>query len=553
MADPITITVVVETAVGVPIPGAHVELVVRRGAEWRVAQIGQLAPLTASLPDGFIQVEITASAPAYVDERLELTYWSGEHRWESTNPSVGVTEAGALTTVHLPLGRIRLAPIVMLPDDLLVDPTFLPGAVLATERGYRTVDTLLPLDEKVRVLSSTAIGNPNSLGWDRFRWGERQVNLADRGNWLILEYGDVSGRLDALRHLIGVWAPHSFVGARPPLVVQVTPNTRPPFYPADRRPFTGAYPYGCVALGAAVDKDTKKARLRDARQPFVELPANRCFGQYKVVYQLYAARPDIFEGPNGPILITLSPALLPSGPMRDPFQHPDGMGRLIAEVLRFLYANKLTLPMSTGGRSLRFRGREVLLGNSTRPISAPLGMPRSTITTIVTHSAGVVPVLELARQLARPKFPADFPEALWGGRNSYCDENWTNLWVIDGVATPGGIGIPDVGKPAAQVWSGWLRREGRRMALVYTPSGSSGAVAPELVVRTKGATTGASGAIAEAANQRVRWLHMSYTYLRADSSQNPPSVRPSFGALTDNAEQSHNKVYEFGVGYAAAR
>jgi hypothetical protein len=248
-------------------------------------------------------------------------------------------------------------------------------------------------------------------------------------------------------------------------------DTRTPFYPADSRRFTGAYPYGCVAAQDAVsDKATETVPLRSCRQAYAELPANRCLGQYKVVYQLYAARPDLFDGPNGPIVITLSPAFIAgTGPLRAPFEHPDGMGRMVAEVLRFPYARKLTLPMSAGGLHLRFQGSQVQLGG-TRPATAPIGIPQRTLTTVVCHSAGVIPVLNLARNLARPTFPTDFPETLWGGRNEYCDQNWTNLWVIDGVASPGGIGVPSPGGPAARTWA-VLKNEPRRCPC---PRGSRG-------------------------------------------------------------------------------
>jgi hypothetical protein len=77
-------------------------------------------------------------------------------------------------------------------------------------------------------------------------------------------------------------------------------------------------------------------------------------------------------------------------------------------------------------------------------------------------------------------------------------------------------------------------------------------VAPELIAGAV-ARSGKMGRIEEGSNSRVRWLHMAYTYLRADPAQNPEGVRPAFGPPSDDAEKSHNKVYEFGVGYAAAR
>jgi hypothetical protein len=319
-------------------------------------------------------------------------------------------------------------------------------------------------------------------------------------------------------------------------------------------PFTGIYPYGCVLPPDKVlDEKTRTTDLRSLRQAYAELPANRTLGQYKILHQLYAARPDLFPEATGPIVITPSPALVPStGPMRAPFDHPDGVGRMVAEVLRFLYAHKLTLPATAGALHLRFLGSEVRTVG-VRPTLGPLGLPKRTVTTVVTHSAGVGPVLTLAAgAVGRPGFPREFPEALWGGPSPYCRDSWQNLWVIDGVASPGGIGMPREGGPAAATWAAWLKqREGRRMAMTYTPSGLDKPVSGLLVT---GATSrsGAAGRIEESAGGRVRWLHMSYSYLKADPAQNPPDVRPGFCLPQDGADPVHNKIYEFGVGYAAA-
>jgi hypothetical protein len=557
VADPTQVVLNVTNAVGVTI-AATADVLVRRGAEWSQDHPGLSMPATVPLPAGFIQVTIDARAADHYGERLTLTYWSDQGTWEATNPSCTLETQGGQVTVTVPLGRVRFAPVVALDDAIRVPATasathpYLPGAVLINQQSYRTIN--LDPSEKMRVLSGKAIGNPNSPGWDRFKWTEQQVKLSERGNWLVLEYGDTSGRPDALRHLVGVWAPHTYTGMAPPVVVQITPNTRLPYYPSDSLPYTGAYPYGCVpAPGAAVDKTTNTVALRDCRQAYVELPSNRSLGQYKIVYQLYAARPDIFDGPHGPIVITPSPPLIANaGPLRAPFDHPEGLGRLVAEVLRFLVAQKLTLPNAVGSLGVGFRGSSTRLTGS-RPVSAPLGIPKKTLTTLLCHSAGVIPVLTLANNLAnRGGFPSNFPQALWGGKNDYCDTNWTNLWVIDGVASPGGIGIPSAGSPAAQTWKTWLSgRQGRKAVLVYTPSGLGGPIAPELMPSVTAPPAGTAGSIEEGATASVRWLRMSYTYLRADPSQNPADVRPAFGSPSDTAEQSHNKIYELGAGYAA--
>lgn len=551
MADPTSLQIIVCNAVHRPIPGAIVKLVARRGIEWREDKGEATAPVTHALRAGFIQLEVDAVAPDYIPERGILDFVGSGLRWECTNPAWSLREEQGTAILEVTLGRIWFAPIVALPDDHRVQVPFNPGGVLVNSNGYRTVGLN---SENFRTLRQPATGNPDEPGWDRFRWedSKRPLNLAERGNWLILEYGDPSGRPDSLRHLIGVWAPHTFSGERPPVLVQITPNTRPPYYPADGLPFSGLYPYGCVAdQTKAPNAKALNFALRDCRQAYVELPSNRCLGQFKILYQLYAARPDIFDGPHGPIVITPSPAFLSKGGiLREPFNHREGMGRLIAEVLRFLWSRKLTLGMTLDSLHLRFQPPKVSLGGF-RPVVTATGFPTSSITTVVCHSAGVGPALELAGHARGAEFSKQFPVTLFGGPNDYCEGNWQNLWVIDGVGTPGGIGVPSPGSSAVRTWLAWLKGNGRRMVLVYTPSGLGGAVAPELIRLTEPRRSGKSGWIEEGFNGKVSWLQVSYSYLQAQDPSKPDGVLPKFAPAKSDGDPTHNKVYEFGVGYAA--
>ena len=549
MSDPSKLRIEVVDVLDRAIPLASLKVVVRRGVEWREEKGELPAPALVDLQAGFIQIEIDAQAANFVAERGILNWL--DPQWTTTNPAWALDASQDPPVLKVALGRIRFAPIVTLKEDLQVTSPFSPGGVLVTESGYRRHD-LNPTDH-YRTLKRPAIGKPDDPGWDRFLWEERRVDLAARGNWLVLEYGDFSGRLDAVRHLVGVWAPHKFPGARPPVVVQVTPNTRAPYYPIDRLPFTGLYPYGCVAkTDVKPDEKTGKVALRDCGQAYVELLSNRCFGQYKIVHQLYGARPDLFDGPNGPIVITPSPALTSNaGVLRDPFQHRDGLGRLIAEVLRFLWSRQLTLE-ALGAVRLRFRPPEVAIAGGTRPPAKPTGFPAAALVTVVCHSAGVAAVLALAGHAPAAAFPdKTFPALLFGGKNDYCDRDWRNLWVIDGVGTPGGIGVPSPGGPAVRIWLTWLRGEGRRMVLVYTPSGLGGQVAPELIRLTKPRRTGTTGWIEEGETNKVSWMQMSYSYLQTADPGKLPRVIPEFAPPKSEGDPDHNKVYELGVGYAA--
>jgi hypothetical protein len=555
LENPTKIQILVNNAVGQPIPHATVKLVIRRGIEWSEEKTEAHIPVTHDLRPGFIQIEVDAKAPDYYSEKGILTFGVSTLRWECTNPAWLIREENGEVVLQVALGRIRFAPIVEYPEDYQVRTPFNPKGVLISGNTYRTVD--LNLNENFRAIQNPAIKDPNASGWDRFNFTEQKVKLSERGNWLILEYGDPDDHRNSFRHLIGVWAPFSYPGRQPPVVVQITPNTQPPDYPADVLPLSGIYPYGCTPrAGKKPDKKTGTIALRDCGQHYVELNSKRSFGQFKIVYQLYTARPDIFEGPNGPIVITLSPAVLSDGSiLREPFTHREGMGRLIAEVLRFLWSRKLTLDMSIGSTKLHFQVPNIKI-QGIRPSVGATGFPKSTLTTIVCHSAAVAPVLQLAGHSASNKMSnlkqKEFPVSLWGGPNEYCETNWKNLWVIDGVGTPGSIGIPSPGSNTVKTWKNWLRDD-RRLVCVYTPAGLSDNVeAPaELVRLNTPRVPGKDEWIEEGFNKKVSWLRMSHSCLRVKNPSVPIGIHPEFADLKSNGKITHDKIYEFGVGYAA--
>ena len=105
----------------------------------------------------------------------------------------------------------------------------------------------------------------------------------------------------------------------------------------------------------------------------------------------------------------------------------------------------------------------------------------------------------------------------------------------------------------SETWLNWLKGDGRRMVLVYTPSGLGGAVAPELIHLTSPRRSGAAGWIEEGSNDRVTWMQMSYSYLESADPTKPPGVIPQLAPPKSEGDPDHNKVYEIGVGYAAVK
>jgi hypothetical protein len=169
--------------------------------------------------------------------------------------------------------------------------------------------------------------------------------------------------------------------------------------------------------------------------------------------------------------------------------------------------------------------------------------------------------MALAGHAPGAKVPDPFDPALFGGSNGYCDQSWQQLWALDAVSE-GGVGSPTAGSAAVKDWLAWLRGGNqRRFVGFYTPSGLGDAVATELIRLTSPRRSGKAGWIEEGFDGRVSWLRVSYSYLRVPdplapqlndpNSANLPNVRPAFGTDGEDPNATHNKAYEFAVGYAA--
>jgi len=531
--------------------------------------IGELTmPMTYPLRPSLSKIEIEIKAPNFVSEQGTLTFQvsSTESKWVCTKPDWELKESEDNVILKIPLGRIKFAVTAALPDNSKINKfPFNPGGVLVKNNEYRKAG--LDFNMKLRVLKKPAIGDPNSMGWDRFKWEQKEVNLKDKGNWLMLEYGDTSASPSSLRHLIGVWAPHNIRGEKPHVIVQIPPRTDKKIYPSDKFPFTGVYPYGCYPEpDENLDLTSKNIELGKCRQSYVELTSRRSLHSQKVVYQLYAACPEIFNDRCGPIVITLSPAFIfqpEKSPktlvLYEPFDNREGMGRLIAEVLRFLWSNQFTLSEKyLGTKSLHFNPPSTISMGIRSLFIIPKGFPKETSTTILCHSISAEQVQTLANYANNKWSSSKFPVNLYGGINDYCEKYWDRIWIMDGLNS-----FKQDSNPI-QIWKNWVSKgKNRRIVGVYTPSGLDGNEKPGLINLSKNArVSGKTGWIEEDNNDILYWLRFSYSYLQAFLLEEELHISAStIFPIFDNkdlirkpeimADDIHGKLYEFGIAYAA--
>jgi hypothetical protein len=519
---------------------------------------------------------LTANALGYYQETGSIAY-STTDGWITDNPSFRVSPAlGGAQELDVFVGRIGFANVAKhsgtdnVPHNPNGPTKFDPGGVLLNATsGYRSVwDFVQP--RVFRTLKNSVVANKFGRSWDRFNFNETALPLWKWGTWLFLEYGDPPD-FGNQRQLIGVWAPFR-AEATPNVVVQITPNTFPPYYPADTFPTTGIYPFQCNVKQPA-PPSKQPLTIASFDQPYPELGSTRSLTVYRVVHQIYGARTAIYGHDLGPIVITPIPALIRDGNVaREPLNCREGLGRLIGEVLRFLWARKITSWTSTAGGGLVFSSKSTtpsditteFKANSTEDVPAK-GFPASCRTTLLGHSAAVQSMLDIVKfatlqALLRGASPATGsakrlpsylprpPYNYYGGTTPYMDANWAELWLIDTVMQPNRLYSPTQGSPTAAAWNRWrAEQDQRRICAVYSGSG----IAPT----AQNGLIASNGPITYPVEEKrqgnvVAWLRFSNAFLAAATVQTDDTIRPLF-TIPVRPRDTHNEIYCLGVGYAA--
>ena len=538
--------------------------------------------------DSGFELTLTAKAAGYYDAVAQVSF-DGK-AWLIDSGNVRIDSSKNPVTIDILVGRIRFAPTVQADENKTVRSPYNPGAVLLEHHPpdppiyaaaqYHSVANFRTLETPVVGNLDITVPVPGTkiTPWDRFKYKDTRVpnkldlDMTKCGVWINLEYGDPPGTGNDIRQLVGVWAPFRTT-AVPIVIVQITPNTSFAAYPSDGLPLTGIYPYGCVGPSSGELKNFGK----NFGQSYPGLPLTRTLTGYAIGYQLYAARNDLFGIDNGPIVITVSPAHLKDGSvLREPINCREGLGRLIAEVLCFLWANRIATSRGKGGGSLVFRGGMTSFmpaeGGSAEPEDA---MPPSCKTTVIEHSAAVVATYQTATtrtwsDLAQPTSSARnrplvsskpiaslFPQALYGGPTSYGDANWRGLWLIDGVVSYPPIDpkyMPSAGSPATRAWLAWQAEQPaeRSVVAVYTEAGLPGSMQNGLV-RGVVRQSGKAGWVEEKRDGRLAWLRFSNSCLLSPYSKAEEETAIARGQKPPilDTHDAHNFIYTLGAGYAA--
>jgi hypothetical protein len=518
-------------------------------------------------------ITIDATAPSFYDANVVISY-DGKAWSNSGAVIIGTGDpANSSIDVRIYLCRVRFAPVSTEDLSQQYAPDYLANAVVpslhsSVRRPPPLPDLLTSPCFDSSASAPKTIPNPiaDSLekpgGW---------------GVWLSLEVGGPPGSKDGeIRQLIGVWAPFR-TAATPSVVYQITPGTDNGDYPSDPTiPFTGIYPYGCY------DPDNHNPQIsgNDLWQPYVMLPLNRTLLHAAIAYQIYGACPSLYNKDNGPIIITYSPALVAGSVVVEPFDCRETMGRLIGEVLCFLWSNRITGASQTGS-SLVGGTLETNAGTTTfKPyaqIPPPYDpFPKSSQTTTLIHSAAVRQLASLISnktydelrqsKINDKKYAAGAknlahlnPPTYCAGPTTYGDDNWNQLWIIDGIL--GSDLVPSTGSTISRLYKGWRNEwQGkdavRSYCAVYTESTmklykKTDLVSPPSKLPKKDGPDWIEEGIdyIQSKGKPVlfgAWLRLSDAMVLKipDPSRPPPDPRP--GSL-----YVHNLIYRYGVSYCA--
>jgi hypothetical protein len=248
--------------------------------------------------------------------------------------------------VRIYLCRVRFAPASIEDLSQPYPSDYIASGVIGYSRNPAARPDLLssPCFDKSAAAPKT-VSNPISDDLEKLGYGV----------WLSLEIGDPPGsKSGEIRQFIGVWAPFR-TAETPAVIYQITPHTDNGHYPPDPTiPFKGVYPYGCY--------DPKKTPVlgNQLREAYVVLPLDRTLLFGMAAYQIYGAASNLYNKDTGPIIITYSPALAAGSVVVEPFDCRETMGRLIGEVLWFLWSNRITGTSKAGstdvGGSLQTNG-----------------------------------------------------------------------------------------------------------------------------------------------------------------------------------------------------
>jgi hypothetical protein len=527
------------------------------------------------------QVSIDAKAPFFYDANVVISY-DGQAKTWSSNGAVIIGEGDPdrdtdRIDVRIYLCRVRFAPVATedlsqkYPSDLRAS-----GAIRYPRYPTQSLPRPPVLNSPCSDPSTPTPGTqPNPI--------TGELETLGYGFWLNLEVGDPPGSKNGeIRQLIGVWAPFRTAttpalfrtATTPAVIYQITPSTAKKSYPQDIAfPFTGIYPYGCS------DAEVKGEVLGTSlTQSYVLLPLRRTLWEFAAAYQIYGACPSLYDINAGPIIITYSPAYAAGAEVVEPFDCRETMGRLIGEVLCFLWSKRITGTSLAGSSHVDGRIQVSDAGVVTyeptatgpRPYDP---FPKSCQTTTLVHSAAIARLVSLIQNTTFANLQTSikgdkdsvarlgkFDAKYCAGDTSYGNASWSQAWIIDGIVGTGDY-VPSAGSPTSKSLKDWRDEwKGlhvfRSYCAVYTEPTMSLDKTTDLVshVELPKPKPTASDWIEEGIdyikddNNMVllsgAWLRLSKTMvMKIEDDKSRPKLK--------TPDLVHNLIYRYGISYCA--
>lgn len=464
----------------------------QKGADGETASVLlRLVPGVATDAQSFddtINLTVGTQGAAFSGETFTIKKVGGN--WLSDTPAAAVTAQGDPVQVDVVDGTVRLAPTVYIPPGTRVNTN--PKALLCEPgQGWIYYGAYLT-NPRISLLKNPIVFATDQP--DDYPFDPRDVKNEGAGNFVLLEFGfDVTAVPPERgpRFLVGVWAPRIALGAAPQILVFYTPPTHVGSFPEDRYPFTDAYPYSPFinpppAAGVVAE---------NLVQSYPYLAVNYLLAGYKIVPQLLAA------GRN-PIVVF---PVRPTGGW-GPLGTQAGAGRLLREVVRFLYARQIVSSRSAPPAHLSLvSGRGSVTPASGVFTNEPI--PASWTLTVSGFSNGIDRVLDLCTPI--PIDDKAYNPDVFASPEAAFTDSWREIWDIDGVA--------DDGKGAARHLNSlrdWLKVDRRRVRSYHSDSGMRTApkdlvAAARIISRPSPPYKGLYIDEGTSADDKATWVHFS--------------------------------------------
>jgi hypothetical protein len=249
--------------------------------------------------------------------------------------------------------------------------------------------------------------------------------------------------------------------------------------------------------------------------------------------------------------------IMPIQPFSDwgPLRAKAGVGRLVREIVRFLFANSLVSTITAPRLSIILAGSSTqYFPNNLVPVPDKLPADSDLKITLAAYSAGSNAIIDILQDLlprgakiTNPRndlqIRQDYPPKVFASPSSFLDGQWKEYWDVDGFYND------KVGwDPAMKMLDAWHKLSSGRAMRLYHADGTTLGPPPESIPQNA-IRTNVSGTLAEGTSNdgTSTWVHVSDTALKGAPEDIKTASFPAFAN-----DDPHHMMPQLVFGHAAS-